>query len=83
MRAAQAQAPGETWVNATAGLVAETDVVHAPRPAYRLALRQAEGGRCTAAEVLSALVDFGMLDAQESDFTRHGDTRIFSCPIDS
>ena len=76
-------AGGVTWVNAAAGLVAVSDVVHTPSPAYRLALRQDEGARCTAAEVLSALVDFGMLDAQESDFTRHGDTRIFTCPIAS
>jgi hypothetical protein len=80
-RAPDAPTGGETWVNPTGGLVAVTDVIHAPRPTYRLALRQDEGGRCTAAQVLSALVDFGLLDAQESDFTRHGDTRIFTCPI--
>ena len=68
-------------MNSAAGLLAVTDVIAAPVPTYRLALQQDEGGRCTAAQVLAALVDFGMLDAQESDFSRQGDTRIFICPI--
>lgn len=42
-----------------------------------------DGGRCPAAEVLLALVDFGLLDAQESGFTSHADTGIFTCPIAS
>jgi hypothetical protein len=55
--------------------------VDGPRPAYRLTLTQADGGRCTAAEVLLALFDFGLMEAQEEDFTQRGVARVFRCPV--
>jgi hypothetical protein len=64
-------------VNAQAGLLAVTEVVAAPLPAYRLTVSLLDGGRCSAAETLLALFDFGLLDAQESGFARHGAQRIF------
>lgn len=71
----------ETWVNAAAGLLAVTEVTREPLPAYRLTLTLTEGGRCSAAEVLLALFDFGLFEAQESDFARPGALRIFLCPV--
>ena len=73
----------EVWVNAGAELVALTEFVEAPVAAYRLTLTQADGKRCTAADVLFALADFGLLDAQEDDFGRHGEARIFVQALDS
>ena len=74
-------AAGETWANAAAGLLAVSDVVPGPPPAFRLTLTQVDGGRCTAAEVLLALFDFELLDAQEEDFAHSGAARVFSCPV--
>ena len=68
-------------MNAAAGLVAVTEVTPEPLPAYRLTLTLAEGGRCSAAEVLLALFDFGLFDAQEPDFARRGDLRVFLRPV--
>jgi hypothetical protein len=61
--------------------LAVSEVVGGPQPAFRLTLTQADGGRCTAAEVLLALFDFELLDAQEEDFTQCGAARVFSCPV--
>ncbi|MFC5497402.1 hypothetical protein ACFPOE_07645 [Caenimonas terrae] len=67
-------------MHAGAELVAVSEVVAAAAPAYRLTLSLADGSRCSAADVLFALADFGLLQAQEDDFGQHGAQRVFLWP---
>lgn len=71
----------ERWVHAGAELVAVTEVLGEARPAYRITLSLTGGGRCSAADVLFALADFDLLEAQEDHFGQHGQARIFESPV--
>lgn len=79
-RTEQMEIAREVWVHAGAELVAVTEIVRAPVAAHRLTLTLMNEGRCSAADVLFALADFGLLDAQEDDFGQHGRARIFILP---
>ncbi len=75
----------ETWVHEQSGLFAITEVEFGGGDAgqsvvYRLSVRLA-GVRCSAAEALWALTEFGLLDAREDNFSPGGRERNFSLTV--
>lgn len=73
----------QTWSHEDTGLVAVSAIADSPEdagPAWRLALRMADGGRCPGALAFAALADFGMLEAvpvNAADLRQ----RVFALPV--
>lgn len=76
----------ETWIHEQSGLFAITDVEFdaagdaGQNVVYRLSVRLS-GVRCSAAEALWALTEFGLLEAREDNFSPGGRERNFSLAV--
>ena len=76
----------QTWVHEQSGMFAVTGVEVAPvsqargNAVYHLSVSQT-GERCSAAQVFWALAEFGLLDAQEDNFSPGGRVRNFSLMV--